>query len=337
MVTIKDIALEAGVSMGTVSRAINNEKGMGPETRERILAIAQRLNYHPNLQARGLVAKRPNALGIIIPRTPDFAFSNPYYTEVLKGIADKAREAGQYLVFSIAEEESYSRIYHHRLAAGIIVLANRFGDPWIAEAQKMEVPMVLIPGDPAREGIPSVDQDNADGSFQAINYLAALGHRRIGFLNGPPDSKYSTERFIGYRRALEKNRLPFQKELIWEFDFSQQGGYEGMKKSLSLTPPPTAVLVINDFSAMGALRAAKEKSFRVPEDVSIIGSGDVPFASMTDPPLTTVRVPYQMIGRKATETLLNIIRGKRLSRKHQILPVELVIRNSTCPPSRKNG
>lgn len=335
--TIKDIAREAGVSVATVSRALTEKDGMSEETRERILQIAQGLNYYPNLRARGLVAKRQDVLGIIIPRTSEFAFSNPFYAEILKGIGKKARESGQYFLISFQGEEGYVRMYQHGLAAGIIVVANRIDDPRLDEAWKMKVPIVLIPGFPRKQQIPSVDGDSVEGGFKAVSYLAELGHQRIAFLNGPSNSKYSIERLAGYRKALSKNHLPFRKEWIYEFDATQEGGYEGMKKFLSMDEVPTAVLVINDFSAMGALRAAKEMGYRVPEDVSIIGYGDVPFASMTDPPLTTIRSPYQEMGHEAAHMLVRLIHGKRLSRKHLVLPVELIVRESTAPPPLRKG
>ena len=327
--TIKDIALEAGVSIATVSKSLNGEKtGMSKETREKVLEIARRLRYYPNLQARGLVAKRPEAIGIVIPRTAEFAFSNPYYAEILKGIGGRAREASQHLFFFLAGEESYAQLYHHRLAAGIIVLGNRMDDPLIEDAWKMKVPLVLIPGSPNQKDIPSVDGDNVWGACEAVGYLVRLGHRRIAFLNGPSNSKYCVERLEGYRKALEKNGLAFQENLVLESDFSQEGAYQTMKKLLSRCPAPTAVLVINDYSALGALRAAKEMGFQVPENLSVVGFGDVPLAPMTSPPLTTVHEPFQRMGQEATDMLLKIIQGKRLSARHRILPVELVIRES---------
>jgi LacI family transcriptional regulator len=333
--TIKDIAREAGVSIATVSRTLNEEDGVGPATRERILAISRRLNYFPNLQARGLVAQKPHALGIVIPRTSEFAFSNPYYGEILKGIEKKTRESGQFLVFSFSGEESYARMVQHGLASGVIVLSNRMDDPRVDEACKMGVPLVLIPGNPRLPRIPSVDVDDLNGTLQAVDHLAGLGHRRIAFLNGPADSKYSMERSLGFRRGLKKNGLPFNREGVVESDFTQQGGYEGMKMFLSRTPPPTAVIVINDFSAMGALRAAKERGYRVPEDISLVGFGDVPFSSLTDPPLTTVQEPFQEMGLEAAGMLLKIVQGKRLSSRHPVLPVELVVRESTASPPVK--
>lgn len=335
--TIKDIAREAGVSIATVSRTLNGENGVGSANRERILAIATRLNYIPNLQARGLVIQKPNALGIVIPRTSEFAFSNPYYAEILKGIEKKTREAGMYLVFSFSRDESYARMVQHRLAAGIIIIANRIDDPWVEEAWSMKIPMVLIPGDPYKPRIPSVDVDNAEGAFQAVNHLAELGHREIAFLNGPANSKYCLERMAGYRKGLKKNGIPFRKEWILEFDFTQQGGYEGMKILLSRRHSPSAVLVVNDFSAMGALRAAKDMGCRVPEDISIVGFGDVPFSSMTDPPLTTIQEPFQEMGHEAARILLSIVHGNNDFQRHKVLPVKLVVRDSTAPAPRKRG
>ena len=334
MATIKDIAKAAEVSIGTVSRALNNAKGMTQETRERILAIAKRLNYQPNLQARGLVGGKPNALGIVIPQMHEIAFSNPFFAEILIGIGKKAREAGQYLVFSIAGNESYTRMFHQRLVAGMIVLANRIDDPWVDEAWQSKVPIVLIPGNPPPSKIPSVDFDNVDGAFQAVDYLAKGGHRRIAFLSGPANLKFGIDRLTGFRNALKKNGIPNQKDLVWEFDATQQGGYKVMKDLIALDVPPTAVLVLNDLSAMGVLRAAKESGLEVPRDISIIGFGDVPFASMTDPPLTTVREPFHEMGYRAADMLLKIIEGKKLSCRSVRLPVELVVRNSTAPPGK---
>jgi LacI family transcriptional regulator len=337
MATIKDIAKSAGVSIGTVSRALNNAKGMTQETRARVLALAKRLNYQPNLQARGLAGGRPNALGIVIPQIYEIAFSNLFFTETLIGIGKKAREAGHYLIFSIAANESYIQMFQQRLVAGIIVLGNRIDDPWVAEAWRSKVPIMLIPGDSSPSEIPSVTFDDISGTCQVVDYLAKIGHRRMAFLNGPANLKFSIDRLAGFRKALKKNGILNQKDLVWEFDATQQGGYKAMKDLLSLEYPPTAVLVINDYSAMGVLRAAKESGWRVPEDISIVGTGDIPFSCMTEPPLTTIREPFQEMGSKACDRLLKIIQRKRISQKHLILPVELVIRKTTAPPSQRRS
>ncbi len=333
--TIRDIAQKAGVSIASVSRAINQEEGLSPATRERILTIAGQIHYCPNLQARGLVAKKPEAVGIVIPQSSEFALSNPYYNEILKGIGAKTNEKGQYLVLSFLREENYARMFHSRLAAGLIVLANRIDDPGVEEAWKNKIPMVLIPGDPLKSDVPSVDGDNHDGIRQAMEHLIQAGHREIAFLRGPMNSKYTLERLDAFRRFLKRHALPFREDWLIEYDFTPEGGYAAMKKLLSLGKPPTGVLLMNDFSAVGVVRAAKELDYRVPEDVSIIGFGDIPSASMTDPSLTTVREPFQKMGYQAADMLLKLIQGKRVGAKHIVLPVELVIRKSTAPPPRR--
>lgn len=329
--TISDIAREAGVSIATVSRAVNGGSGLGKETRARILEIVRRLNYYPNLQARGLAGNRPDALGVVIPQASEFALSNPYYTELLKGVASRANESERYLVFSFFREETYASMYYHRMAAGIVVLANRTDDPRIAETRQSRIPMVLIPGDPRLEDVPSVDGNSTEGMQRAVEHLLELGHRRLVLLRGPMNSKYTIDRLRSFHRVLARRRIRCGDDSVVEYDFTQEAAYQKVGQLLGRTRPPTAVILMNDFSAMGALRAAKEKGFRVPEDLSVVGFGDVPSASMTDPPLSTIRVPFQEIGYRAADMLLRLVENRRISKRHLCLPAELVIRRSTAP------
>jgi LacI family transcriptional regulator len=333
--TIRDIALRAGVSIATVSKAMNGgKKGMSEETHKNILAVAKRLNYHPNLQARGLISDNPNSIGLIIPRTAQTIFSNPYFNDILKGISEKAKEANQYVVFSI-NEEAYGEIYYHHLAAGIIIFGHRIDDARIYEAWKAGVPIVLIPGFLGESEIPSLDVDNIDGAVQAMDYLAALGHRHIGFLNGPNHLKYHHVRLAGFRKGIKKNRLPLRNEYILEFDGTQEKCYEAMKKLLSLSAPPSAVLVHNDYTAIGAIQAAREMKFKIPEDISLVGFGDNPFASMISPTLTTIRAPYQELGYKAMEMALRLVhKNENIDQRHIVFPVELIVRESAGPPKK---
>lgn len=335
-ITMNDIAREAGVSIATVSRALNDEEGVGLKTRGKISEIVKRLNYHPNLQARALAAKKPNVLGIVIPHSTEIAFANPYYAEILKGVEETARNSGRYLLISFSGGDNYDNMYQHGLVAGIIVLGNRMDDPYIKECWVKGVPLVFSPGDPHQPGIPSVDMDNRAAAFLATDHLAGLGHRRIAFISGPKNSKYSVERLDGYIKALKKNCLPFQQDLIFESNATKENGYDCMRRLLLLPEMPTAVIVINDYATLGVLQAVKEMNYRVPEDISIIGFGDVPLASMTDPSLTTIREPFHKIGHELVNLLLNLIQGKKLSKRHLVLPVELVIRKSTSASSDLN-
>lgn len=334
-ITIRDIAAEAMLSTATVSKALSGEqKGMSQKTREKILEIASRLNYFPNLHAQTLAGQIPKTLGIVIPQTSEFAFSNPYYAEIIRGISKKAHESGYHLIFAFPkEEESYLQIYRQRLVPGIIIVASRLDDPRIAASWEMGLPMVLIPGCNSDE-IPSVDIDNVGAAFTAVEHLIKIGHRQIGFLNGLSNSKYSLKRLEGFRKAFKTNHILINKIFVFFSGFTQEAGYVGMKKLLSFNPPPTAALIITDYSSIGAIRAAKEMGVRIPEDISIVSFGDVPFACMLNPPLTTIRQPFQQIGYEAVEMLLKKIHGERLARRHRILPTELIIRESTAPLKR---
>ncbi|MBM4331750.1 MAG: LacI family transcriptional regulator [Deltaproteobacteria bacterium] len=221
-------------------------------------------------------------------------------------------------------------MYQHRLAAGIIVVANRTDDPRLQEAWKMKVPIVLIPGFPWKQQIPCVDGDSVNGVFKAVNYLVGLGHKRIAFLNGPSNSKYTLERLEAFRQALRRTHLPFDESILREYDFTQEMGYEKMKELLRGKEIPSAVLMINDYSAMGVFQAAKEMSLRIPFDISVVGFGDIPFAHMMDPPLTTVHLPFHEVGYKAAEMVIRLMQGKKLKQKHIIFPTELIIRKSTA-------
>ncbi len=332
--TIKDIAEKAGVSIATVSRALNQEEGLSDATRERVLGISRQLRYYPNLHARDLVAGKPRTIGIVIPQTSEFALSNPFYTEVLKGVGARINQSGEYLVLSFLQRESYARIFHSRLASGLLVLANRMDDPGIEEARKSQIPMVLIPGDPTKTDIPSVDGDHDDGVRQALDHLIGMKHRHFALLRGPMNSKYSVERLAAFRRVLNDRGIPLREDRIVEYDFTPEGAYAGTRRLLSSGAPPTGLLLMNDFSAMGVVRAAEEMGYRVPGDVSVVGFGDTPLAAMTNPPLTTVHEPFQEMGYRAADTLLKMTQGKRINVKHKVLPVELVLRKSTAPPRR---
>jgi len=331
-VTLKEVALAGGVSPATVSRALSDNPAISHKTRERIKQIAEELHYIPNMHARGLITKKTNVLGIVITRTAEFAFSNPFYGEILKGMGRKAREKGLYLLFSF-DRQDYSSMFRLGLVQGIIVLGNRTDDPEIQHCWQKKIPMVLIPGYRGMQAIPSVGADSERAAILSVEYLEKLGHRNIAILNGLPTSRFSLDYFAGYRKAFALKHLPLRKKWVGETDFTKESAYRIMLQILSLPEKPTAVLAVSDYTALGALRAAQEMGYRVPQELSIIGRGDVPFASMTEPPLTTVRVLYDRIGEEAINMIVNISDGKLTSKKkHVLLPVELVLRQSTGPP-----
>jgi LacI family transcriptional regulator len=328
-VNIKYIAKLANVSPATVSRVINRKVGVAKLTQDRILELVEWVGYKPNLLARGLVGKKFNGIALVIPRTSQFVFSNPFYPEVLKAIGELANQYQYHLLLSFAGEDSYASTYRYGVARGVIVISNRLYDPKIDELAKERIPTVLVPGLLDHATFPSVDVDNMDGGFQAAQHLISLGHKRIAFLGGAKDSKYHIERLAGYERAFEKNRISVEKDLIVETDFSQLQSFDAMENLLRLREPPTAVVCVNDVTAFGALLAINKNHLNVPDHLSLVGFGDTPLAAIVNPPLTTVKEPIFDIGASAVTMLNDLINGHQRANYDIVLPVKLVVRSST--------
>ncbi|MCX5907042.1 MAG: LacI family DNA-binding transcriptional regulator [Deltaproteobacteria bacterium] len=298
--------------------------------REKVLSAAARMDYSPNLFAKGLVAQKSNILGIIIPQRSEFAMSNPYFPQVMRGIGKIATENGYHLLISFLDgKSSREPLYKTNLVSGIIILGNLLEDPDIYELERRALPTVLIPGLLRESSLPSIDIDNVSAGFQAAEHLLQLGHRRIAFLNGIKNSKYSVQRLQGYQKAFQKYRLFYDENLIVETKFSEVGGYKKMAEILAGDNHPTAVICAADVVAIGALSAMKERNLRVPEQISVVSFGDIPLAGMLDTPLTSVRIPFIEIGQKACRLLIDWIKGESLAEKEVVFPVDLIIRQTT--------
>jgi LacI family transcriptional regulator len=213
------------------------------------------------------------------------------------------------------------------LASGIIVLGNCSEDPDIYELEKGSA--VLIPGLLRQSPLPSVDIDNVAAGFMATEHLLSLGHRRISFLNGIKNSKYSVQRLQGYQKAFQQHRLFYDERWIVETNFSEMAGYKRAMEIFSSQEYPTAVICAADIVAIGALSAMKEKNLRVPDQVSVVSFGDIPLAGMLETPLTSVRIPFIEIGEKACRLLIDWIREGTLSEKDRMFSVELMVRQTT--------
>lgn len=328
-VTIKQLAEKLGVSSATISRALNMEKGVSKELRNTVISLAKELSYHSDLRAKGLVTKKVNVITVIIPQTTEFAFSNNYYSSVLKGIMQTANKFEYFVLLSLGKQDNYAKSYDNNLSSGLIVITNRPEDAALQLLETRDIPLVMTPGYIDRDTCPTVTVDNFGGSFKATQYLLELGHRKIGFIEGVVNSKNSYERKAGYLEALKQYGCRPDKKWIINGDFTQEAGAKGVQAFFSLSDPPTAILTANDFTAIGALHEAKNLGLKIPKDLSVIGFGDIPIASMTDPPLTTVRAPYQKMGEVLTKHTIMLIEGKPLIRKKIKLPVEFVERLST--------
>ncbi len=330
--TIKEIAQRAGISYSTVSRALNDKKGVNADLRETIKRAAREMGYLPNSSAKALVQKRIGAIGLIIPRTGGFAFQSPYYSQILLGISEVANRHDYKLTLSINEKGSYTSLYFRRLVDGVIVIGNRLDDENVGELESKRVPAVVVPGflENSKIGIPSVNSENVRCVYRAVNYLLDLGHRKIAFILGMSNSKYSVERFEAYRTAFTDRGLTYDPAYIVESDFSKTDGFRLMGHLLDLPERPSCVICINDTVTPGALHQIHLRGLKIPEDMSIVAIGSSDTLDLIQPPLTTVKIAVTKIGQTAAQMLLQIIENGSCPERHVVIPSELIIRDSTC-------
>jgi len=338
MATIKDVAARAGVSPSTVSRVLANSPRISEPTTLRVREALDVLNYHPNAFARGLVTNTAGAIGILIPPEPREFFGNPFFAEMMSGVSEVAQEAGLDTVLSTAgrqEVDAFEAMVRSRRVDGVLVLRSRRNDPLLAKVACMNVPATLL-GRPDRDWeIPYVNNDNVKAAYAATLHLLRMGHRRVGFLGGADDLVVTMDRVDGYRKALsDEGIVPDQRMEVSSF-FLEQGGYLGMMRLLALSDRPTAVLASDDVLAFGAMRAASELGYRIPDDLAIVGFNDIRLAELANPALTSVRIHMPELGKAAAELLIDQIRRGQRDMATRILPTELVIRNS-CGAKRGN-
>ncbi len=331
MTTIKEIAKSAGVSYSTVSRALNNQKGVRTDIRELIQKISKDTGYFPHSSAKALVKNRVGILGIIITRTGEFAFQNPYYSQVLMGISEVAMNHDYNLMLSINEKKSYIDLYLRRLVDGIIIIGNRLDDELIVDLEEKKVPSVLIPGllPDSKIDIPSVNSENSKSVYRAVDYLLNLGHRKIAFILGAMNSKYSVERFQAFQLSFKNHGLVYDPKYIVESDFSKTDGFRMMGRLLDLPDPPSAVICINDSVTPGALGQISTRGLRIPEDISVVAIGSSDLLDLYQPALTTIKISAAQIGQTASELLIQLIENGHCPEKHVVIPSELIIRDST--------
>ncbi|MGB9780682.1 LacI family DNA-binding transcriptional regulator [Caldanaerobacter subterraneus] len=330
-VTIKDIAKKAGVSITTVSRALNGYPDVSEETREKIKKIAEELNYTPNSIARGLVTNKTQTIGMIVSELIKPGVYHPFFLEVLAGIkAGLKKDRYDLILFTVDPESqdatSYEKLCNDRKVEGAIVEGLRLSDPYIEEIKGTQIPTVLIDIPILTDKVGYVSSDNVQAAFEATSYLIKLGHKNIGFINGHKDAAVSFERLEGYKKALEKNDIPYREEYVIFADFTQEGGYNAFKTLIFEHPEITAIFHASDLMAMGSYRAAKDLGMRIPEDISLVGFDDIELASLITPALTTIRQDTFKMGYTAAKHLLAIIRGEKP--QHIVIPHKLVIRDS---------
>lgn len=339
--TLSDIAEAVGVATMTVSRVVSGDGYVSEETREKVLKAIKELNYRRNGLARSLKRQFTETVGLVLGD-----ISNPYSTELARAVRETLLEQGFNLFICISESGAkedviaFESLANHSVD-GIIVAtrSNEAGDRYLSDLVETNVPVVAIGRDLAHINIDFVSPDNLKGGFDATQHLIDLGHKRIAFIGANLRTGSNLKRLQGYIDALKQHGIPVDERLITgrsegiadEVGYStEEIGFEGMKRLLSLPEPPTAVFARNDFTAIGAMRAINEAGLKIPSDIAIVGFDDIPLAARMSPSLTTVRQPMRAEGQIAAAMLLERITGKaNISRRERILDCELIVRESS--------
>ncbi|MBN1385021.1 MAG: LacI family DNA-binding transcriptional regulator [Elusimicrobia bacterium] len=344
--TMLDVAKKAGVSQSCVSFVLNGRflDRISKKSQGKVRKAAKELNYRLNSFGRGLSKGITKNIGFIYESSQAYLFSDPYCSSVFQGIEQEVKLNRYGLLFSTIDfpAKFLPPMIEMHTVDGIVFLSAK-SRKVIRNMQQFSIPHILI--DPFIKGGSSttIVIDNEGGVYKAVRYLIALGHRRIGFILGYyadiEESQSFRERLQGYKKCLKDSNIGFDEKLVQKVLYRPDGsnqddtdfpcGYEGMEKLIRLSSPPTAVIACNDKTAIGALYAAQEKGLKVPDDISIIGFDDIDMGIRTNPPLTTIHVPKEDMGRQAVKYLMEWINNQKIPKKKIVVETKLVVRMST--------
>lgn len=331
-VTIKDIAAQAGVSVTTVSMVLNGkEHRIARETKKKIIAIANKMEYRPNQLAVGLITKRTNTIGLIVPD-----ISNIFFGELAKGAESRAA-ANNYNIILCNTNDTASKDYEYlnvlldRGVDGIILVpSDRGKDETTPKCfdllEKCQKPFVLADRIKAGDKFSSVTLNQEEGGFVATNYLIEKGHKKIGCITGPIGMLNAYLRYVGYKKALTQAGIPFRTKLVKEGNYHIEDG-QNLSKEL-FDEGVSAIFACNDLMAYGVYQSAIKEGIKVPDELSIVGFDDVIFSQFSEVPLTTIHQPAYQMGEDAVQKVLNLITRKEEKNEKIIYKPELVIRNS---------
>jgi LacI family transcriptional regulator, galactose operon repressor len=331
--TIREIADEAGVSIATVSRVLNDRGDVAPETRELVNRVIQERGYIANRGARGLSAGRTGLVGLLVP----LVFP-AYFAAILAGATEALQDHDLRAVLSPTGHEHdrevtlLERLMHGLTDGALIVLPEESSEELERLVDAGYRFVVVDPLMPLGDRIASVSSANTSGADQAMKHLLGLGHRRIAIITGPRGWVATEERRRGYQAALAAAGILPDPALEVESNFEIDGGERAAAVLLDLPEPPTAIFAFNDNHAVGVIRAARGRGLRVPEDLSVVGFDDVEHATIVTPALTTVRQPLAEMGRTAVSLLMRLLERHSFETLHVELATRLVVRESSGPP-----
>lgn len=337
IVTIKDVARMANVSVATASNALTGKKGIKLETKRKVLEVAEKLNYYPNPTAQNLVSRTTKNINIVVSGSSANMFSNPVVIEIIKSINSILDEKGYYALLNIIDierETEIARIAQSRNSDAMILIGSRSSDNELEKIfERVTIPALVVNRNPPNQNVFSVSVDHKRCGYIATRYLIDMGHSRIGYIGKLPGVSRTEERLQGYQDALSEAGIPYDESLVIAADFSQEAGFMGLRKLLNQSSRrPTAIFAFNDIIALGVLEASQQEGIRVPEDVSLIGCDNIPNLHLLKVPLTSVSSPFSEIGRLAARKLIGKLEGSDDLPSRIVMESELRIRSSV----RKN-
>lgn len=332
--TIKDVAKKSGVSTATVSLVVQNNQRISAGTRKKVLKVIKQLNYYPSRSARGLASRKTGNIGFIL--TEDhFLKTEPFYTRIFLGTEFATRETNYYVLLTIVNseftnDEPLPRLLKEKSVDGIII-AGKIPLLLIDLITKMKIPTVFVDYYPPSGDYSAIMIDNIKGGMLATQHLIELGHKKIGFIGGDLNHPSISDRLYGYRKALRQFSIEVNDSYIVteEQNTTKQTGYSAAENLFAKSPDLTAVFACNDAMALGALQFLKDHNYKVPDDISLIGFDDIESDLFANPTISTIKVPKIELGIEAMKLIVEIVKNHDLSPKKTLIPVDLVIREST--------
>jgi LacI family transcriptional regulator len=329
MSTIRDVARRAGVAPITVSRVINDSGYVSVRTRQRVEKAIAELSYVPNALAQGLRFNKTNVIALVLSDV-----TNPFWTTVARGTEDASSEENYSVILcntdeDVAKHDQYAQLLLRRQVDGFLLVPVSNSVDTIHFIQQQGVSLVILDRQLPGVSVDIVRADSEGGAYELTRYLTELGHRRIAILSGPEIVSTSTQRVVGYKRALQDAHVKVDSELISFGSFYQDSGYERTMRLLALSERPTAIFAGNNFIAIGVMKALNESGLQIPEDMSVVGFDDLPPGLLVRPFLTVATQPAYEMGYRATKLLLERIASSgKPSHQEIVLPTQLVIRQS---------
>ncbi len=333
-VTIKDVAKKANVAPSTVSRVISDSPNISEKTKRKVRKIMEEMGYHLNLNARTLVQKSTQTIGVVMKNSTSQSLLNPVFPEVLSGISAYCHKQGYSICLTTGESENdifedTIKMVQGKRVDGVIVLYSKRDDPVVPFLMKSGTPFVVI-GNPVSESnkIMFVDNDNFQAAKDATNFLIKAGHQRIGFIGGDLRFEVTEARLNGFKESLLENQLEIVDDYIKNFPYDRELGTQAVGELLELAEIPTALVITDDLNALIILSALRERNIKVPDDISIISFNNTMISRLSTPPLTSIDIQTFQLGYESARCLIEEIKDPAMFKKRIIIPAVIVERES---------